>query len=221
MKKSNLRVDDLPLPDNQQIQFLSTQLAKKIDSALWKNKYAPVGDVLKLIGAGVFVASTLVIPTLPQVVKPYLADGTSAESWKRFNISYLKRTIARLEREKLIRIARKNGRHELQVTDKGSRKILSYALDELSISKPRIWDKMWRMISYDVPKNHATTRDIFREYIRAWKFYPLHESVFLHAYPCEQEVDFLRQYLGISQFVRIFTVIRIENDKEFRSFFGV
>lgn len=49
----------------------------------------------------------------------------------------------------------------------------------------------------------------------------LHESLFLHAYPCQDEVEFLRTYLGVAQHVQIFQVLNIENDKPFREFFEV
>jgi len=41
------------------------------------------------------------------------------------------------------------------------------------------------------------------------------------AYPCIKEVAFLREYLGIGEMVRLFDVGKIENDQNFRDFFGV
>lgn len=64
-------------------------------------------------------------------------------------------------------------------------------------------------------------RNIFRDYLHAWGFYPLHESVFLHAYPCFKQVEFLREYLGISEYVRFFIVAKIENDSLFHDFFDL
>lgn len=108
-----------------------------------------------------------------------------------------------------------------KITKSGRRKVLKFALDELAVEKPKIWDGKWTLISYDIPKNQKHRRAIFLEYLKAWGFYPLHESVFLHAYPCEKQVEFLREYLGIGEYVRIFTATKIENDKLFKDFFGV
>ena len=45
------------------------------------------------------------------------------------------------------------------LTKFGKRRIIKYALDELSIEKPKQWDGRWRMIIYDVDekrKNYET-----------------------------------------------------------------
>ncbi|MGB9911012.1 MAG: hypothetical protein ACPLKP_00155 [Microgenomates group bacterium] len=64
-------------------------------------------------------------------------------------------------------------------------------------------------------------RKIFQFYLRKLGFFPLHQSLFLHAYPCEKEIEFLRSLLGIDKYVRIFVVSKIENDKPFKEFFDI
>jgi len=109
----------------------------------------------------------------------------------------------------------------VKITNQGRQKILKFALDELSVKKPNSWDESWRLISFDLPENISQKRKIFVEYLNAWGFYPLHKSVYLQAYPCLNEIEFLRSYLGINEYVKIFTVTEIENDGLFRNFFGV
>ena len=70
-------------------------------------------------------------------------------------------------------------------------------------------------------KKLESVRKILVEYLSAWGFYPLHKSVYLHAYPCLKEMDFLREYLGVGKYVRMFTVSEIENDTQFKEFFGI
>lgn len=202
---------------------ISKTLAKQIDYELLTKKYARVADVLKLVGAGLFVASSMVIPNLPLALKPFLDHQKKEESrvWKRFNIPYLKRTLERLEKQKLVEISDDNGMQVVKITGLGQSRILKYAIDELAVEKPRIWNGKWTLVSYDIPNNLRTQREILQEYLKAWGFYPLHESVFLHAYPCDKQVEFLRSYLGIREDVRIFSVSKIENDGVFKDFFGV
>ena len=202
---------------------ISQTLAKQIDHEVFIKKYAPVADVLKLVGVGLFVASSLVLPNLPLALKPFLDHQRKNEYriWKRFNIPYLKRTLERLEKQKLVKISEEDGIQIVRITGAGQSRILKYALDELAVEKPRIWNGKWTLVSYDIPNNLKKLREIFQEYLKAWGFYPLHESVFLHAYPCEKQVEFLRSYLGIGENVRIFSVSKIENDAVFKDFFGV
>ncbi|MBL7158898.1 hypothetical protein ISS85_00270 [Candidatus Microgenomates bacterium] len=218
-RKKKERLEDLLLPSSQ-IDYIAKTLVKKIDKEIFEKKYARVKDVLYLVGAGAFLALSMAIPTLPQILLPFIKKD-EYEAFRRFNLPYLKRTLKRLEEQKLVEIEDQEGFQIIKITNVGRRKILKYALDELVIKKPRIWDGKWRLISYDIPKKLNWRRQIFRDYLRAWRFYPLHESVYFHAYPCEKEVEFLREYLQIGKYVRIFTVFKIENDAVFRDFFGV
>lgn len=225
MRKEKSRIEDLDVSEinPRLMEDISKTLTKQIDWENFTAKYAKVGDVLKLVGVGLFVAGSIVAPNLPLALKPFLDHKKKQEYelWKRFNFPYLKRTLKRLEEQKLVEITEEDGMQVAKITKSGRRKVLKFALDELAVEKPKIWDGRWTLISYDIPKNLKHQRAVFLEYLKAWGFYPLHESVFLHAYPCEKQVEFLREYLGIGEYVRIFTVTKIENDKLFKDFFGV
>ncbi|MBI4990887.1 hypothetical protein HZB96_02220 [Candidatus Gottesmanbacteria bacterium] len=216
-------VEDLPISKTLEssINDIARSLSKQIDKEIFNKKHVRTADILKLIGAGAFIAASLAIPNLPRILKPFLEDENEFEIWKRFNIPYLKRTLRRLEKEKLVQIKDAQDHQVVEITQRGRRRILKYALDEITVEKPKFWDGKWRLVSYDIPAKQRNLRKIFREYIHAWGFYPLHESVYLHAYPCEKQVEFLREYLGLGEYVRIFYVIKIENDALFRDFFSV
>lgn len=209
--------------DNERLDYLAKILSKQIDKEIFEKKYAPAREVLKLVGAGAFLAASLVMPNLPLALKPFFDQRkrNEREVWKRFNIPYLKRTIKRLEKQKLVEISIENGVQIVKITSSGRFKVLRFALDELEIKKPKIWDGRWILLSFDLPEKLRTQRKVLVEYLKTWGFYPLHKSVYLHAYPCLKEIDFLRAYLGISEYVMVFIVKKIENDKEFRIFFGI
>lgn len=221
IRKKQRRVEDLPLPSKGKIDFLAKTLVRQIDKEIFVKKYAFAASVLKLVGAGAFLAASVAVPNLPRALSPFLSDSSEYETWKRFNIPYLKRTIKRLEKQKMVEIDEEERMQVVKITDRGRRRILRYALDELEIKKPKYWDGSWRLVSYDLPEKLGHLRNIFHSYLTSWGFYSLHESVLLHAYPCGREIEFLREYLGIGEYVRIFRVTYIENDKFFRDFFGV
>jgi hypothetical protein len=202
---------------------LTQQLTRQLDKDAFEKKYAPVKNILLLVGAGAFLAASIAMPNLPQLLKPFLKQQSENEYevWKRYNIPYLKRTLTRLERQKLIEITEENGLQVVKITDSGKTKIIKYGIDSLVIKKPKIWNRTWYLVSYDFPTDLRNIGEAFREYLQNWNFYPIHESVMLHAYPCEEEVELLRQSLGLGEYVRIFTVSKIENDKLFRDFFDV
>ena len=218
-RQQRTSVGQVKIP-REKIDFLAKTLVKQIDQEIFAKKCAPAKEVLKLVGAGFFFAGSLVAPNLPKILKPYYQQSQK-ESYKRFNLRYLKRTLNRLAQQKVIEISHEGKEQVVKITDKGRIKILRLALDEIEIKKPKNWDNQWLLVSYDIPHEFNTQRKIFSDYLKAWGFYPLHQSVFLHAYPCEKEVQFLREYLGLTKYIRLFQVAVIENDKPFRAFFGV
>lgn len=205
---------------DEAVKRLGSVLTKQIDKEIFEKKYARAGEVLKLVGAGVFLASSVVVPNLPKMLAPFFKSD-EYDAWKRFNIPYLKRTLNRLNKRKLIEITKENGQEVIRLTDQGKTLMLKFSMEELALEKPGDWNGKWWLVCYDIPKNYELKRDIFRDYLKAWKFYPLQDSVFIHAYPCRDQINFLREYLGISEFVQLLEVSKIENEDKFREFFGV
>lgn len=205
----------------ERIDAIAKTLAKTINEETFIQRYGSTVKILTLVGAGVFVAASAMVPGLPMALKPFLKRENEYQLWKRFNIGYLKRTLERLEKQRLVEIGEEENQQVVKITDRGRRRILKYALSRMAIGKPRFWDGKWRLVSYDIPTRLSILRDLFRQYLLRWGFYKLHESVFLHAYPCEREIEFLREYLGIGKYVRIMTVMKIENDAVFREFYGI
>lgn len=203
-----------------EINEIAKILTRQIEKEEFNKKYATVDMVLKFVGAGLFLAASFAAPNLPKMLAPFFKSGEK-EAWKRFNIPYLRRTLNRLEKQKLIKIEENKEGQMVKVTENGKMKILKMALNDLVLEKPRIWDGNWWIVIYDIPKLLKDKGDIFREYLRAWRFYPLQESIMLHAYPCRKQVEFLRDYLRISKYVRILRATEIENDSLFKDFFEV
>lgn len=171
------------------------------------------------MASGVALTSAVIMPGMGKLLKQNGRSNTS--EWKEFNENYLKRTIKDLQKKRIIEIHEDNGLSEVKLTEAGKIRILKFGLQNLTIMKPAKWDGRFRMVFYDVYSTKSAIRDKFRHALLNSGFYKLQESVYIHAYPCEREIEFLRNYLGISDEVRIILAERIENDKEFRQFFGV
>lgn len=219
-RKTKIKQVKTKLPSQANIEQVSRILLKQINDEIFREKRAKVEPVLKLVGAGLLLAGSIVAPKLPQAILPFFKEN-EYEAWKRFNLPYLKRTLERLEKQKLVETDEENGVQVVKITNRGRLRVIKCVLDELAVEKPKIWSGTWWVVSYDIPLAYKFQRDVFREYLRAWGFYPLHKSVFLHAYPSFRQVEFLREYLGIGEFVRVFKVSQIENDGLFKDFFGV
>lgn len=223
-RKRKTRIEDLeiPLPE---LENIAKSLKKKIDLEVRKTKYAPAKEVLTMLAGGVVLVTSIVMPGLALGLKAFVNSEdkgyVSKKEWKKFNPSYLAMTLKRLEKQKLIEFSREGKFDVIKITSRGQRKVLKYAFDELEIKRPTAWNGKWYFVTYDVPKGKSYLRDIMRNFLQGLGFYRFHESLYIHAYPCENEIGFLRRYLGISEFVKVLVVNKIENDKVFRDYFGI
>ena len=91
-------------------------------------------------------------------------------------------------------------------------KALTYRLDTLMITKPKRWDKKWRVVIFDIPIKYNRVRDIFRSRLVQMGMYQLQESVYIYPYSCFSEIEFLRELYGVPFTARYLLVEHIEND---------
>ena len=201
------------------VQDLSTLLLKNLQKQQFNKNYAYASDILKMVGAGLFLASSVVAPNLPKSLKPLFNSDASAYS--KFNIFRIRRTLARLHKNKLVEFAEENGEEIIRITKEGRVKLLKYTLDEVELIKPKLWNGYWYLVSYDIPKHFINERKALLSYLRKWHFYKMHDSLYIHAYPCENEITFLFEYLGVGDSVKFFIVKDFENSKVYRDYFDV
>ena len=94
--------------------------------------------------------------------------------------------------------------------------MLKYDFDNISIKNPKI-DGKWRLIIFDIPEQRKRDREGLRRKLIELGFIRLQDSVFASPYPCKDEIDFLANYLNISDFVTLAVIEKIERG-EFLNF---
>lgn len=164
-------------------------------------------DVLKIIAAGGIIVTTAVVPPLPMI----LVEGYKA--WRGVKRKDLGRIARRLEKQELISVGEKDGKVSIQITEKGKRKLLKYDYENMTL-KTRRRDGKWRLIIFDIPEHFKKNRDAFRRKLVQIGCVRLQDSVFVSAFPCKDEVDFLVNFLEISDFVTIAALEKIERGEQ-------
>lgn len=165
-------------------------------------------EVLKVIAASGILLGSALIPTLP------MAAGAVIKAWKNINKRDLGKIIKRLEKQKMINMQeRTNGKMSITITDKGRKRLLEYDFENLEI-RHKFRDGKWRLVMFDIPEDKRNTRDVFRRKLLQLDFIRLQDSVFASAYPCKKEIDFLCHYLGISDFVTLLSLHKIERGEQ-------
>lgn len=209
------------------------QLAKQLHETLKKEKredlvdktrkvleYPGVKEVLVLLGMGSFLVLSAAVPSVPVIAKAIL-DEKSDKDWKKYNHWYLQRNLKRLKKQKMVDFDIEGDKMVVKLSKRGKERILKYSLEEMEIKRPRVWDRKWRLIIYDIPIKKKTASDDLNQMLKNLGMYRLQKSVFLCPFPCEEEIEFLREFLGISEYVWMLTVTHFENDKVFREYFGI
>ena len=166
--------------------------------------------VLQAIAVGGILLGSVAIPTLP------LAAAGAVKIWKEINKLNQRdfgRIIKRLEKQEMISFREKGNQVIIEITEKGKRRLLEYDFENIEI-KAKKRDGKWRLIIFDIPEEKKNSRDSFRRKLLQLDCIKLQESVFACAFPCKKEVDFLCQYLNISDFVIIAIVDRMERGEE-------
>ncbi|MDP3800449.1 MAG: hypothetical protein Q8Q90_03440, partial [bacterium] len=145
-----------------------------------------------------------------------------SKEWKRINKQSLEKAIYSLYKSKLIREHENpDGSLTMILTDKGKQKAITFNIDNLEIKTPKIWDKKWRMVLFDIPEKHKPAREALREMLKRLGFYEYQKSVLVHPYNCQSEIDFVIEYFEIRSWVRIVTVVALDNELHLRKIFNL
>jgi len=164
-------------------------------------------DVLSIIGiAGLVIASTA-IPALP------MALSAAVKVWKDVNKKELTRIVKRLEKQKMISFKQQGDKIAIEITEKGKRRLLEYNFEEMSLKSLKK-DGRWRLVIFDIPNKKKVSRDMFRKKLKQLGFIALQESVFAAPFYCKDEIDFLCNYLLISDYVTLASINEIERGEK-------
>lgn len=203
------------------IHGLCELLTKQFAKLECENKYAPVKEVLALLGKGAVLTAAILAPKSAKALLPLVQESPDYQAWKRYNLSYLARTLRRLEKDKQVEIVDENGQEVIRLSENGNRRVIKYSLDMLQIEKPKKWDRRWRVVIYDIPTENKSFSEIIREILRTLGFVKIQESVYLCPYPCFKQIEFIRGYYFQSGNILYMTVERIEHDQIYKDYFGL
>ncbi len=133
-------------------------------------------------------------------------------NWREINRENLAQKIYYLKVKKLIKVYRQDKEKYLELTPKGLEKLKDIAIDDLEIKRPKIWDKKWRIVIFDIPNNKKLSRDVLRGKLRNLGFILLQESVFIHPFECKKEINFITNNYFIQPYVKYILADILDGD---------
>jgi CRISPR/Cas system-associated endoribonuclease Cas2 len=150
------------------------------------------------------------------ILSAALVAPNALQSLRRsgFLLKIRQKEIINLSRYRLVQngLLARNERGFLQLTPKGETKLQQYELHDYKISKPKKWDKKWRMLIFDVREERKSLRDKIRRTLIAIGFERLQYSVWVYPYDCEDLVTLLKADFKIGKDLLYIISDSIEND---------
>lgn len=145
-----------------------------------------------------------------------------ADEWKDVPAQKLKRSTHALYKSSLVSEKENHdGTVTIALTKNGKKVALRYRLENMFIPKPKKWDGKWRLVLFDIPEKLRKSRDSFRFHLRQLGFFEYQKSSFIYPYPCDREVDYLREFWRVKPFVRFLIVEQMDNEPHLRNIFDV
>ena len=165
-------------------------------------------NVIRLIGAGIAMGAAVAAPNVVQIIDMFDPKGHAERNriWKA--IKYLE------ERER-VRIEDADGERIVMLTGAGKILLNDLVIEELQIDTPRMWDRKWRIVMFDIPMYRSRIRIPFREKLQDLGFLMYQKSVFVYPFECRNEVIAVAEHYGVREHIRYLTVEEMSNMREF------
>lgn len=187
-------------------------------------KGRPYAEITKQIFLILGVAGVVVVVAAAPgaVLALKLFDQHGRQFPKNYKPKSAARSLRDLRKNKFIEIKEKGGKFEIKFTKKGRERFKGIQLRDLKITKPPKWDRKWRVVVFDIPdKSYRRAREILREKLKEWEFYPLQKSVWVCPWPCEDEIRSIAELYEVSSYVNVIVADRIVDDALVRKHFNV
>jgi DNA-binding transcriptional regulator PaaX len=152
-----------------------------------------------------------------------LADEFKPNRKNRYSKKEIKNAAYNLKKRKLIEIIKdNNGKVTVKLTNKGQKRIKEIVFGDLKISKPKKWDKKWRVLIFDIPtkpKIYNQARNAIRLKVKELGFFQLQKSVWIYPYGCEDEILLVAEIYNVQKYIEILTVEKLLNENDLLKFF--
>lgn len=196
------------MPQHKTIRFKEPRLPEKIRQQITEfiDRHPVATSSMQALLATIAVGGVLTLSiTAPGFVMAFGKYKAKRKQEQRERYQQLWTNFYRLKKEQsLLYKEDKNGEMVYELSNKGRKRLRKFLLDTLEITSPKRWDGKWRIILFDIPVGkRKSIRNSFREKLRNLGCYQYQRSVWVHPFPCEAEIEFLKEYHGLRPHVAV------------------
>lgn len=163
--------------------------------------------IAAVAGATVLLAAC---PGFGYILKEFADWYKKQDKHRRYQI---RKTFEQLRRGRLIKLVETGDQTKVVLTEVGKKRVLQYDIEKLEIQLMKKWDGLWRIVIFDIPEFLKKQRWSFRQALKRLGFCRLQKSIWVHPYDCRDEIDFLIEVFGISQFVRLVEAVKFDGEE--------
>lgn len=180
----------------------------------------PKSEIVKDIFGWLFVGGMVAIAaTSPFFVQNIMKAYEKSKKYPERKVSD---TFYRLKQQGLIEIQTVNRQIYISLTPEGRKLAGILQIDKLKISRPKRWDKKWRLLIFDVPQTRKISREALRGKLKQLGFFQLQKSVWAYPFDCRAEVEILQEFFGLSENeMRLIIAENIGDDSKLRQDFSL
>jgi DNA-binding transcriptional regulator PaaX len=161
-------------------------------------KYGAITQlILKLIAAGALtgLAGLSYSPTRTNRALAGLSE---------YGEEQIKRCLLYLRMQRYINYSPEDSKSPLIITKKGLLRLSTNGIkDKLRGVIRRRWDHLWRLVAFDVPESKKYCRDMFRQDLLRYGFFPFQKSIYITPFACENEIRDLARKHHVGQYVLV------------------
>ncbi|MDD2672516.1 MAG: hypothetical protein PHW43_08910 [Syntrophales bacterium] len=153
---------------------------------------------------------------------PFIKELKKYQKNKEYKNKKYYDVFYRLRKEGCIKMGRINNQVYMELTDMGRKKAGWMQINDIKVKRPKKWDNRWRIVAFDISQVKNFYREVFRGKLKELAFYPLQKSVWISPFECSDEVDLLKDFLGLTdKEVRFFITDNIGEDADLRKIFKI
>jgi len=172
------------------------------------DKESNSGKIIRALGMGIGITVALSNKRASYGVTKLLVKEIFGLNKKPKNMTSY---FLKLRKQKLIEIKKEGDCYKVVLSENGQKLFLRFNYQELKIKNPKIWDRNFRIVVFDIPENKRAARDSLREKMKELGFIKFNDSVWVYPYPCQKEIDFIANYWKIGKYVHFILARDITN----------
>lgn len=158
-----------------------------------------VGALLKVFSLGLVVGVGVIAPNAIQIIEKAIGSKDKDKVDKEYN-----RLINHMKRLDLIDIDRLGDTDtRVNITKKGEQRLKDVYVEDIMIKIPKVWDGMWRIVSFDIPREKKDERYEFLAQLHRLGFVKSLQSMWVYPFPCTEEIHALAKLIGVDKNIMV------------------